>query len=185
MKSYLGLSHRRIGKWVISAIPGYAGDTINAGIGQGYLLATPLQLANAAATLAERGSRYPPHLLTTDTPLALPRIDLPISSWHVVLQAMIGVIKQPYGTGFRFGRRAPYSAAAKTGTAQVYSKDKLTFKGKILPKKLRDHSLFIAFAPFKPAKIAVAIVVEHSSKAPIVARKVIDAYLLRAKHVAT
>ncbi len=171
----------------------YAGDTLNAGIGQGYMLTTPLQLANATAALAERGHHYKPFLVSSlkqpngsiitvpSTPL--PDIKLHKFTWFVVLNAMRGVVDRKDGTGFRFGRNAPYEVAAKTGTAQVYSlKQNQPNIQQDVPLKLRDHSLFIAFAPFNNPKIAIAVIVEHSKLAPLVAREVLDYYLLQDKH---
>ncbi len=170
----------------------YSGDTVNASIGQGYMLTTPLQLANATAALATRGQHFQPHLLYK---LALPNQDtVTISSieltpivfqpatWQVVLSAMHDVIYAGDGTGYRFGRNAPYDAAGKTGTAQVYSlKQDQHSNDQTTPKSLRDHSLFIAFAPFNNPQIALAVVVEHSKEAASVARKVLDYYLLQEK----
>lgn len=169
----------------------FTGDTINSGIGQGFMLATPLQLANSTATLATRGLRYRPHLLlqsqhpdgsTTDHSAQLVNnIELSDTSyWETVIKDMQGVITSynPKGTGWRFGRTPPYSVAAKTGTAQFYRpKQYENLKDADIPKKYRDHSLFIAFAPVEHPKIAVAVVVENSPIAPKIARQVIDAYL--------
>lgn len=167
----------------------YTGDTIISGIGQGFMLTTPLQLADATAALAEKGRRYKPHLLlrqvnpdgTLESTLVTkkPRVTLAHeSSWRIVIRAMKGVILNREGTGFRFGRDAHYSVAAKTGTAQVYSENNNDhFTAQNLPKNLRDHSLFIAFAPVKKPKIAVAVIVENNNSAAHVARKVMDYYL--------
>jgi len=180
----------------------FPGETVNLGIGQGYLLVTPLQLAHVAAELATRGHTFRPRLLigTRDaaghiTPIA-PVPDPPIqgvsdASWDLVLQAMRRVTTcedvpnfgYTCGTGSAAFRGIPYQAAGKTGTAQVYTvsrSQRLSEKG---PEKLRDHSWFIAFAPFDKPRIAVAVLVEHAgfgaeAAAPL-ARKVIDAYLLR------
>lgn len=180
----------------------FPGETVNLGIGQGYLLVTPLQLAHVAAELAMRGHTYRPRLLigTRDSagrivPMA-PVSDPPIqgvsdASWDLVLQAMQRVTTcedvpgfgHTCGTGYAAFRGVPYQAAGKTGTAQVYTvsrSQRLSEKG---PQALRDHSWFIAFAPFDKPRIAVAVLVEHagfgSEAAAPLARKVIDAYLLR------
>jgi penicillin-binding protein 2 len=169
--------------------PWYTGDTINTGIGQGYLLATPLQMAQALATLAERGKQYQPYLvdyLTTPQkqtirfqPHLKNTLHMPEKAWKTVLNAMQGVIKDKSGTGFRFGRHPAYSVAAKTGTAQVYTiHDDSQFNKEDLPKKYRDNALFLAFAPVDHPKIAVAVVAEHGKIAPNIARKVMDYYLL-------
>ncbi len=176
-------------KRVVKKTPWYTGDTIISGIGQGFMLTTPLQLANATAKLAGRGRHFKPHLLKSmqkgevfdvvklkeSYPLLLNQKN----NWDIVFSAMEDVIRAKHGTGFRFGRNPPYRIAAKTGTAQVYSiKQNTVYDENIIPEHLRDHSLFIAFAPVDKPKIAVAVVVENSPIAGNVARKVIDQYLL-------
>ena len=168
--------------------PWYTGDTIVSGIGQGYLLTTPLQLAAGIAAIATHGIRYQIHLqlkqrlhdntFTNYLPETLPPVRLNhTEAWDLIIDAMHKVITE--GTGYRFGRDTPYTVAGKTGTAQVFS---ATFhapmQDKDLPEQLRDHSLFVAFAPLNQPKIAIAVVVENSSEASPVARKVMDYYLL-------
>ncbi len=167
----------------------YTGDTLVSGIGQGYMLTTPIQLAAGVATLALHGKRYQVHLqLKQREPdntelLYIPKTLFPVqlrhnSTWRIVTRAMRKVITE--GTGYRFGRDTPYTVAGKTGTAQVFSaKFHAPFQDKDLPEHLRDHSLFIAFAPTRHPQIAIAVIVENSSKASHVARKVMDYYLLR------
>jgi len=167
----------------------YTGDTINAGIGQGYMLTTPLQLASGTAALAMRGKRYTPHLLHhqvlpngMEVPYehkVLPSVDVKDpTAWDLVIDAMHRVITE--GTARAFGTSTHYKAAAKTGTAQVYSAKRHTHLNKrALPEFLRDHSLFIVFAPIKHPKIAVAVIAENDkSKAKRAARKVVDFYLV-------
>ncbi len=172
----------------------YTGDTIITAIGQGSLLATPLQLAIATATISEHGKRLQPHLLLKmqmpngdfiyQQPTLLPPLMLPNSDWQEIQSAMRDVIESNQGTGFRFGRNAPYSVAAKTGTAQVFSSYKhYHVDQQALPKRLRDNSLFIAYAPIKDPQIAIAVVTEHDEAAPRVARKVMDYYLLTEHHL--
>ena len=180
----------------------FPGDTVNLGIGQGYLLVTPLQLAHIAGVLAERGKSFRPRLLigtrdaygqvTPIPPVPEPGVKgVSAASWNLVLQAMRHVTTcqedPPFGytcgTGHTAFMGAAYQAAGKTGTAQVYTvsrSQRLSEKG---PEQLRDHAWFIAFAPFDHPRIAVAVLVEHAgfgaeTAAPI-ARKVLDAYLLR------
>lgn len=173
----------------------YEGDTIISGIGQGSMQATPLQLAVAVATMANRGAHYTPYLVmaTQDPGKAVtPQPTVPPEMikltddkyWKIVIDAMQGVITSPEGTGKHFGTKVPYTVAAKTGTAQVFSKkhfeyDEFHVLEKSLPERLRNHSLFIAFAPAENPQIAVAVVVENSTLASGVARQVMDAYLLR------
>jgi len=161
----------------------YQGDTVISAIGQGYLLATPLQLANGVSIIAMRGHGYKPHFLVKweddkgqlhDNPAEpLPVVEAPSQDWDIIINAMHSVML-PGGTGVRFGHTS-YTVAGKSGTAQVYSTQG---KGeqKNLPKSLRDNSLFIAFAPVDHPQIAVAVMVENSKDAKSVARKVFDAY---------
>lgn len=175
----------------------FPGDTIISTIGQGNWLVTPLQLAQFAAAIANRGERPRPHLVraieTPDgkihpTPL---EEDPPVNinspqNWDAVIAGMRGVINStdPQGTGFRFGRHPPYTVAGKTGTAQLYA---LTEEraGQEMKKSLHDHSIFIAFAPVQNPKIAIAVVIENNPIAPAVARKVMDAYLVEKQHANT
>jgi penicillin-binding protein 2 len=176
----------------------YAGDTVSVGIGQGYILATPLQLAAATATLANNGHVVHPHLLkalqnsrTQETREIAPQDGqtIPIKPEHLALikQAMVDVTK-PGGTAVRAGLGAPYTIAAKTGTAQVIGvKQGETYNEKRVKEEHRDHALFIAFAPAEDPKLALAILVENgghggSTAAPI-AREVFDFHLLRKKPV--
>lgn len=172
--------------------PWYTGDTIVTGIGQGYLLVTPLQMAQGVATIANQGKLMQTHLLlkiVTPTgeviktqPKILSNIDLPNSVWKIVRNGMIGVIQEPWGTGFRFGRNPPYSVAAKTGTVQVFHSNQ-RYKESEVPEHLRDHSTFIAYAPVEHPQIAVAVVAEHSELAASIARRMIDTYLITEKHL--
>lgn len=185
-----GLVPTPIWKKIHYGQPWYLGDTVVAGIGQGYILTTPLQLANATAIMANRGIAYQPHLLKrvlspdhhelvyTNKGHTVVKADP--KNWDVVIAAMKDVVMSPQGTAYgRYGV-VPYSVAGKTGTAQVFNlknRDR-SLPQSSLPEYLRDHSLFIAFAPADDPKIAVAVVVENDKvAAPIVARKIIDFYL--------
>lgn len=166
----------------------YPGDTIITGIGQGFFLTTPLQLAYATTILANRGLKIQPHLLlktidetgavfepahTQKTALYLQQPE----SWQTVISAMQLVIDDPQGTARRFGPHPHFSVAGKTGTAQVYghSRDEEENRPN-LPKKLRNHHLFIAFAPIEHPEIAIAIIVEHSADADAMAGKLFNLY---------
>ena len=172
----------------------YNGETVIASIGQGYMLATPLQLASAAATLATRGVRYEPHLvaavedaLTGERVLVSPkrlddvRID-DEAHWDTVLGAMHDVMQTVRGTAWAVGGNAPYQMAGKSGTAQVFSiAQEEEYDEDEIEERLRDHALFLSFAPFDQPRIAVAVVVENGSSgsrvaAPI-ARAIMDEYL--------
>lgn len=168
--------------------PWYYGDTVNTGIGQGFMLVTPLQLANATAILAHHGKQVVPTLNADVTPPALrPDIKIPDpDNWQHMVSAMGDVVDSPHGTAREMKAGAPYTIAAKTGTAQVFSVDQgETYNAQDLPERLLDNALIIAFAPRKNPAIAVAVVIEHGqhggSVAGKVARKVMDAWLLNDK----
>ena len=162
----------------------YKGDTIISAIGQGFVSVTPLQLAYATAILATRGTGYKPHLLIQENqnaPLA-PVVDRQVNlknpkNWQIIIDAMESVIKNPSGTGVHFGRDAPFSVAAKTGTAQLYGKkrDEL-YSGDNINKRLRNNHLFISFAPINHPRLALAVIVEHSAQAATISRQIYDAY---------
>ncbi|CZI03870.1 TPA: penicillin-binding protein 2 [Legionella pneumophila] len=167
----------------------YPGDTLISAIGQGFMLATPLQMANATASLSQHGQRFRPHLLiktvnsdTNETEEYKPFEEYPVSlrdeaNWDVVIDAMHSVLTSNEGTGYRFGRNPPYPVAGKTGTAQVYSgRQYEKAKYEDIPEHLRDNSLFIAFTPVEKPEIAIAVVVENDTIASTVARKVLDTY---------
>ena len=172
----------------------YNGETVIASIGQGYMLATPLQLAAAAGALATRGIRYEPHLvaavedpLTGERSLVAPRRldDVRIANnehWNTVISAMNAVMQDVRGTAWGAGGNAPYRMAGKSGTAQVFSVgQEEEYNEEEIEERLRDHALFIAFAPLEEPRIAVAVIVENGSSgsrvaAPI-ARAVMDYYL--------
>jgi len=169
----------------------YKGDTVNSVIGQGFSQVTPLQLATATSIMAARGIRHQPYLLYA-TQLGQQKIIqqpsqilAPIQlahpeNWGIILEAMEAVVKE--GTGHGYGQTT-YTVAAKTGTAQVRS-IYIPEGQKAANEAETPHSIFIAFAPADKPQIAVAVIVEHSpGAAVIVARKVIDAYLLTEKHL--
>jgi len=169
----------------------YAGETISIGIGQGYNAYTPIQLAQATAAVANNGVMYRPHLVkhienintgerTVVEPQPLRTIPLKPANVEVVKQAMVGVNKE--GTGARAFAGAEYVAGGKTGTAQVFSLKGGKYEHGKVQERLRDHALFIAFAPADKPTIALAVLVENGgfgaqSAAPI-ARQVLDYYLL-------
>lgn len=167
----------------------YPGDTLITSIGQGFMLVSPLQLANATAALSQHGRRFRPHLLrksvsdsgVTHAYKAMEEYPVLLKNsayWGIVTEAMHSVISNNEGTGYRFGRDAPYSVAAKTGTAQVFGGDQYEKRRlqKIIPEALRDHSVFIAFAPVENPEVAIAVMVENDVLASQVARSVLDAY---------
>ena len=169
----------------------YAGETISIGIGQGYNAYTPIQLALATAVVANNGVMFRPHLVNQIIdaksgdkrpvePHPIRDLKLKQQNVDVIRRAMVGVNKE--GTGTRTFAGAPYEAAGKTGTAQVYSLKGAEYKEHSVKKELRDHALFIAYAPAEKPTIALAVLVENGgfgaqSAAPI-ARMVLDYYLL-------
>ena len=174
----------------------YPGETLIAGIGQGYVLATPLQLAAATATLANKGVNVQPHLLNSVQMAETKEVKAfePEESrfalryprhWDDMFRAMKKVVHGGLGTARATGWGMKYKMAGKTGTAQVFgvAQDE-EYDEETVAKKLRDHGLFVAFAPFESPKIAVAVVVdngEHGSRMAPIAHKVIDHYLLDEK----
>ncbi len=182
--------------------PWYLGETLIAGIGQGYHLTTPLQLAVATATLANRGLRPQPHLLgQIDIPGAdhlsytpdQPDIRVPINdieNWEHVIDSMEDVIYAPHGTARRLNKGQPWRIAGKTGTAQVFTiaQDE-EYNADEIAKSLRDHALFVAFAPADDPKIAIAVIVENGGSggaiASPIAGAVIDHYLAKQAGIET
>ncbi len=169
----------------------FAGETISIGIGQGYNAYTPIQLAQAMAAVANNGVIFRPHLVKyiTDSKTGektlverepLRRLPWKQQNIDTIKKAMVGVNKE--GTGQRAFAGAEYESGGKTGTAQVFSLKGSEYKANKLKQELRDHALFIAFAPVENPKIALAVLVENGgfgaqSAAPI-ARMVMDYYLL-------
>lgn len=168
----------------------FGGETISIGIGQGYNSYTMLQLAHATATVAAGGVMFKPHLVkyienAKDGSRRMiepqPIKTIPIKPEHLetIRRSMVGVNRE--GTGTRAFAGAGYVAAGKTGTAQVFSLKGGKYSSRIT-ERLRDHALYIAFAPADKPTIALAVLVENGgfgaeSAAPI-ARQVLDYYLL-------
>lgn len=173
----------------------YPGETLINGIGQGFMLATPLQLVSFTATLSQAGKRVKPVILqaTQDPktnaiqavePAPLPSVhQIKFGHWETILRAMHKVVHGLKGTARGISHGIQYKMAGKTGTAQVFGiKEGEKYRQDKLSKKLHDHALFIGFAPFDKPSIAVSVIVENgggggSVAGPIV-RKVIDHYLL-------
>ncbi|MCP5242618.1 MAG: penicillin-binding protein 2 [Burkholderiales bacterium] len=171
----------------------YAGDTISVGIGQGYVLATPLQLAFSTGIIANRGEAYRPHFVKqitnsqTGITRELPKnvlytIDHEPQNMELVHQALIDVTR-PGGTAATAATGAPYVFAGKTGTSQVIGiKQNERYKEELVAERHRDHAMFVAYAPADNPTIALSILVENggsggSTAAPI-ARQVLDYFLL-------
>ena len=170
----------------------YAGETISIGIGQGYNSYTPIQLAQAIATVVNGGHVYRPHLVShidnlrtgekrEIAPELLRTVPLKPENVEFIKRAMAGVNKE--GTGARAFAKAEYTSGGKTGTAQVIAmKQNEKYDEKKLAEQHRDHSLFIAFAPLDNPRIALATIVENGgfgarAAAPL-ARTVLDYFML-------
>ncbi len=176
-------------------MPWFPGETLITGIGQGALLVTPLQLANSTAAFAIKGVRYQPHLVKSVE--KIPQYEhakiasrmvgryelLNEKNWEHVHKSMINVVHGLRGTAHRIGRGIEYTVAGKTGTAQVFeiAQDEEYEEDEVI-EKLRDHALFISYAPAENPRIAVAVIVENgghgSSVAAPIARQIMDAFLL-------
>jgi penicillin-binding protein 2 len=175
--------------------PWFPGETLNTGIGQGTFLVTPLQLANSTGALALNGLRYQPHLVgALEYGYSGNKLETPVkqvaeagvskqSNWLQTHKALVNVVHGLRGTGNRINRGLTYKIAGKTGTAQVYgiAQDEEYDEDTVIDR-LRDHALFMSYAPAKNPRIAVAVIVENgghgSSVAAPIARKVLDAYLV-------
>jgi len=173
--------------------PWYPGDSVNMSIGQGFMLATPLQLATATALIANRGIWVEPRLLKDIRGDRSPEEFLPAEThkplrlkntgdWEYVVETMEEVMHGPRGTAFSSGRDASYRIAGKTGTAQVFSLgEDEEYDEEQIKERLRDHALFVGFAPSRNPKIVLAVIVENggggSSTAAPVARALFDAWL--------
>ena len=193
-----GLMPSRAWKRRVYHQPWFPGETLITGIGQGFTLTTPLQLASITATLSVLGQRYQPQILHAiqqpgtgelSIQTAIPTGKVPIAKiehWHTIIDIMQDVVSSLHGTARGISHHLSYRIAGKTGTSQVFGvKQDEEYVAKDIAKKLRDHALFIGFAPALKPRIAVAAIVENgggggSVAAPIV-RKVMDYYLLKSK----
>jgi penicillin-binding protein 2 len=175
--------------------PWYPGETVISGIGQGFWLATPVQLANAVAIMASKGEQRQLHLLkSVQSGLNEPLVDNPavavqptfihnMQNWEVIRQGMIAVVNGPTGTANKAGEGCSYIIAGKTGTAQRYSRTGETesVESQGMTDSEKHQALFIAFAPAENPRIAIALVLEFGASgahdaAPI-ARRILDAWL--------
>ncbi|MDG6881786.1 Penicillin-binding protein 2 [Phocoenobacter uteri] len=171
------------------------GDTVSIGIGQGYWIATPLQLAKALAVLVNNGQVNTPHLMkqivgtdvqTYEDPLLYEDIkNVPKAYWKAAKQGMYSVVNAPNGTARKAFADTPYKVAGKSGTAQVFSlAENQEYDAKELKKELHDHALFISFAPYDNPKVVISIILENegggSSHAAPVVRQILDYILLHS-----
>jgi penicillin-binding protein 2 len=182
----------------------FPGDTISVGIGQGQMQVTPVQLANAISAVAARGKRFQPRLVravrdaqsgTTReiAPRELPAVKTTVAEgWDVAIGGMLDVVNAPHGTARSYLQPTPtYIMAGKSGTAQVFTvaiTERVRKAGE-LAEHLRDHALFVAFAPADAPTIAVAVIIENapgggSGFASPIARRILDTYLLTPEELA-
>ncbi len=161
----------------------FPGETISNGIGQGYLVATPIQMATSIAILANRGIRVQAHLLkkAADKPALhteVVKLTHP-ENWDLIINGMAGVISDPKGTAYKSFKGVTYPIAGKTGTAQLIKiKQNEKYTENKLATHLRDHHLFVAFSPIDTPEIALAIVLENENGHTLIARKILDYYYL-------
>jgi penicillin-binding protein 2 len=166
----------------------YPGETLIAGIGQGFNLTTPLQLAHATAILANKGTAFTPTLVSSINESSVkPKAIVPVklnndSHWDLIINAMYDVVNGARGTARRIKIGAPYKIAGKTGTAQVFSvKQDEKYDEENVLEHLKDHALFISFAPAKNPQLAIAVIVENGghggSVAAPIARAIFDRYI--------
>ncbi|MBF8221287.1 penicillin-binding protein 2 [Halomonas sp. 328] len=170
--------------------PWYPGETLSVGIGQGYWMVTPLQLATATAVLANRGEWITPHLARAvgDEPVVMAPAPESVHLendqwWDRVFSGMEKVLTGHEGTARRTGVGLEYRMGGKSGTAQVFSLGQdQRYNAEELAERLRDHALFMAFAPLEEPRIAVSVIVENagggSTHAAHLARAMTDAWLL-------
>ncbi len=175
--------------------PWFPGETLITSIGQGALLATPLQLATSTAAITQNGQSYQPRLVRAiEYPNDADLIEIepvPTHKYTIkkqrnlshIIKGMEHVVHHPRGTAYwHIGKKSTYKIAGKTGTAQVFGiAQDAEYDEENIAKRLRDHALFISYAPLDDPKIAIAVIVENgghgSSTASPIAKKVMDAYL--------
>jgi penicillin-binding protein 2 len=197
-----GILPTREWKRAVKGRPWYPGDSLNLGIGQGFMLATPLQLATATAFLANRGEWVAPRFLKSislrsgESSLDVRRRDVDVpdlqlrreSDLDYIIDSMVEVMHGKHGTARGSGRNASYRMAGKTGTAQVVGiAQGEEYDAEALKERHRDHALFVGFAPVDKPKIAVAVIVENggggSSAAAPLARAMFDEWLISLGHL--
>ncbi len=158
-------------------LPWFLGETFNTAIGQGYVAATPLQLAVMTSTIANGGNLYKPTLIKDAQPIILGKAKVSPETLEIIKKGLSGVVNEPGGTGW-VAKSQLISIAGKTGTAQVVA---IKRDSQSLPEKFRDHAWFVAFAPVEKPEIALAVFVEHGghgggAAAPI-AKRAIEEYM--------
>ncbi len=163
--------------------PWFPGETVITGIGQGFTVVTPLQLASMTAALAGRGRTAPPRLVGRADPVQV--IEHDVAYWDAVFEGLEAAIVGTRGTARAIASEVPVALAGKTGTAQVFGRPQDddaegSDNGEDVPEFLRNHALFIGFAPVDAPRVAVAVVAEHGGggatvAAPVAARVIAQA----------
>ena len=175
-------------KWKRNTLggPWFPGETLIVGIGQGYTLASPIQLANFAAIIATRGRRFVPNLVhfigdERVFPKELTSVAAEDESWDLIHNAMLQVVHGERGSARTMSSNLKYSVAGKTGTAQVIGVAQGEFYDEdAVADRHRNHGLFIAFAPAEAPTIALAVIIENGGSSQValpVAKAVIDSWL--------
>jgi len=180
-EEYRGVLPSREWKQKVHKKPWYQGDTVSVGIGQGYWVATPIQMVKALTTLINNGQVKTPHLLYSmkqgnvvsryRPPAQAAQVgDAKSPYWGIVRNGMYGMANLPNGTGYKLFHTAPYQIAAKSGTSQVFSlKENQTYNAKMIPVRLRDHIFYTLFAPYKNPRVAMALILENGGGDGVVA----------------
>lgn len=173
-----GIMPSREWKRAARGLSWYPGDTINASIGQGFSLVTPLQLAQMTANIARRGVSLKPHMIHAVNEREIevaqnPLVDIAPDHWNTVHSAMEDVVHSMRGTASAQGRGLSFRMAGKTGTAQVVGiPQDAEYDPELLEEFMLDHALFVSFAPVEDPKIAIAVVIENGEHGSSVAAPV-------------
>ncbi|MFW5815961.1 MAG: penicillin-binding protein 2 [Wenzhouxiangella sp.] len=163
--------------------PWFPGETVITGIGQGFTVVTPLQLAHATAALAGRGRTGPPRLVGATEPVQM--VSHRAAHWDAVFAGMAAVVHGDSGTARAIAPAVPTRIAGKTGTAQVFGRpdddaQRALLDEEALPEQLRNHALFMGFAPLEDPRFALSVVVEHGGGGAGVAAPVAAEIMARA-----
>lgn len=176
-KTGVDLEHEATGllpssEWKRAAkgLPWYAGETLNVGIGQGYFMSTPMQLTMATAMLVNGGKRMKPLTVLGEKPVVLSELNIDQNALAYVKQGMVDTIHSKKGTARAIKRMAEGKIAGKTGTSQVYSTNGIEkVKNKDLQEKLRDHAIFIGYAPYDSPEVVITVFIENGESGSRVA----------------
>jgi len=175
--------------------PWYIGDTISVGIGQGYWNATPLQLVQSLNFLINKGERHVPRLMKgymveneiQDIPVEM-KSPIPIineENWDIILDSLYGTLNREHGTGRTAFAGTDYTAAGKTGTAQLFTvAQDAEYDEDAISEYLRDNAMYIGYAPYENPEISISVTIENAggggSNAAPLAREVMDFYFERS-----